>query len=74
MATLTIRNVPDDLVKRIKSVARSKGRSMEQELRELIKARYASRLQILARTRERWEKLPPVSSDEIGRWKEEGRS
>ncbi len=74
MATITIRNIPDDLVERIKSVARGKGRSMEQELRELLKARYAHRSQILARTRERWEKLPPVTPQEIHGWKEEGRS
>ena len=73
MATITIRNIPDDLVERIKSVANSKGRSMEQELRELLKTRYASRSHILIRARQRWEKLPPVTSEEIDGWKEEGR-
>ncbi len=73
MATITIRNIPDDLVKRIKEVARSRGYSMEQELRELLKVRYASRSQILARARERWEKLPSVGPEEISGWKEEGR-
>jgi len=73
MATITIRNVPEDLVHRIKERARNKGRSMEQELRELLKTYYAGRYQILSRVRRRWEKLPPLSSEEVERWKEEER-
>ena len=73
MATITIRNLPDDLVKRIKSIAKSKGHSMEQELRELLKARYASRSQILNKARQRWSNLPPVDPEELKKWKKEGR-
>jgi plasmid stability protein len=73
MATLTIRNVSDDLVQRLKNVAQSKGRSIEQEVRKLLQGRYANRSQILARARKRWEKLPNATPDEIKRWKEEGR-
>lgn len=73
MATITIRNLPEDLVKRIKSVARSKGYSMERELRELLKARYASRSQILDKARQRWRSLPSVNPEELERWKGEGR-
>ena len=73
MATITIRNVPEDLIHRVKEIARGKGRSMEQELRELLKAYYAGRYQVLSRVRRRWEKLPPLSPEEVERWKEEER-
>ena len=73
MATITIRNVPEDLVHCITERARNKGRSMEQELRELLKTYYAGRYQILSRVRRRWEKLPPLSPEEVERWKEEER-
>jgi antitoxin FitA len=36
MATITIRNVPDELVDRIKWLAGQKGVSMEQEIRDLL--------------------------------------
>jgi antitoxin FitA len=43
MATLTIRNVPDELVNRIKLLAGQKGVSMEQEIRDLLQSRYEQR-------------------------------
>lgn len=47
MATLTIRNVPDEVVVRLKKVAANKGHSMEQELRELLKTRFPARDEVL---------------------------
>lgn len=73
MGTLTIRNLPNELIGRIKQSAQHKGVSMEQEVRELLQSRYASRKSILLRIRERWEDLPDTSSDEIQRWRVEGR-
>ena len=43
MATLTIRNVPDDVVARIERVATKNGRTMEQEVRELLITQYSSK-------------------------------
>ena len=43
MATLTIRNVPEDVVARLEKVAANKGRSMEQEVRELLMTRFPER-------------------------------
>ncbi|UYM15283.1 FitA-like ribbon-helix-helix domain-containing protein [Endozoicomonas euniceicola] len=40
MATLTIRNLPDELVERLKLKARAANRSMDQEVRELLEASY----------------------------------
>ncbi len=74
MATLTIRNVPDEVVARLKKVAANKGHSMEQELRELLKTRYPSRAEVLDRVEQRWETLPPVSAEEIDQWIAEARN
>ena len=38
-ATLTIRNVPMRVVKSLKTLARRRGRSMEQEVREMLEER-----------------------------------
>ena len=74
MATLTIRNLPDETVERLKSIAKVHGRSMEQELRTLIESRYAPREAVLARIRGRWSSLPSVSDADVEDWINEGRS
>lgn len=73
MATLTIRNLSDDIVQRIKQSAYHQGHSMEQEVRELLEYRYASRKDILHRAKGRWEKLPSVDAEDIARWRHVGR-
>ncbi|HYX24127.1 MAG TPA: hypothetical protein VFC23_08250, partial [Thermoanaerobaculia bacterium] len=86
MATLTIQNVPENLVERIRSAADHNRRSMEQELRALIESRFAgkgqqiparsdnSKEEALRRIRERWKDLPETTADEIDRWRKEGRT
>jgi antitoxin FitA len=74
MATLTIRNVPDDVVARIKNAATQKGHSMEQEVRELLEARFQAKNEALRRIRERWKDLPETTPEEIERWIEVGRT
>lgn len=73
MATITIRNVPDELVDRIKQLADRKGISMEQEVRNLLQSRYAQRDAVLKQIRQRWETLPPLSAEQMQGWKEQGR-
>jgi plasmid stability protein len=73
MATITIRNLPDDLVDRLKEAAAAHNRSMEQEVRELLEARYAPKEEVLERVRGRWEGLPETTAEEAERWREEGR-
>lgn len=73
MATLTIRNLPEDLLERLKDVSRRKGRSMEQEVRDLLEARYPPRSVVLAEIRQSWQSLPPVSREEADAWRETGR-
>ena len=73
MGTLTIRNLPDDLVDRIKEAAAGQGHSMEQEVRDLLQRRYATRAEVLARLQERWRQYPTASAQEIAAWIAEGR-
>ena len=73
MATLTIRHVPEAVVERLKDAAKRKGHSMEQEVRELLAMRYATRPEIMARIRHRWHTLPPTSEAEVCAWRQTGR-
>ena len=73
MAILTVRNIPDDLVRRLKAAAKCSGRSMEQEVRELLRERYRPRAEILAGVRQRWRRHPGPPAREVRRWIEEGR-
>jgi predicted nucleic acid-binding protein/plasmid stability protein len=56
MPTLTIRNVPDQLVKSLKALAQSRRHSMEQELRELLEAHLAERQSVLAQIEAGWSR------------------
>lgn len=73
MATLTIRNVPDQVVERIKLIANGKKYSMEQEVRELLESRYTDRAKVLDKIKRRWGYLPKVSAKETENWRQTGR-
>lgn len=74
MATVTIRNLPDDVIKRIKQLASEKGHSMEQEIRDLLETRYAAKIEVANRIRQRWQTLPETTSEEVNNWRSEGRA
>lgn len=73
MATLTIRNLPDDTIDRLKEVAEARGVSMEQEVRDLLEERYAPRAEVVRRIRDRWDRLPRTSASEVRSWRDHGR-
>lgn len=73
MATITVRNVPDELVERIKRLAEQKGISMEQEVRDLLQSRYIQRDAVIKRIRQRSETLPVQTASQLQDWKEQGR-
>ena len=73
MATLTIRNLPDEVVDRIKTAATHQGRSMEQEVRDVLLRRYASRNEVVRRIRQRWEELPATAASDVKRWRKANR-
>lgn len=74
MATLTIRNLSPDVVKRLKERAKRNGRSMEQEAREILGQQLAARGELLAEMRMRWAEIavPPSASD-VDEWIKTGR-
>ena len=73
MGTLTVRNVPDEVIERVRTSAELNRRSMEQEVRELLRLRYGPRSEVLERIRNRWPELPQTGAREVKRWREEGR-
>lgn len=73
MGAITIRNLPDDLIDRMKETAGAHNRSMEQEIRELLERNYAPREEVLNRVRARWQELPETRPEETDHWRDEGR-
>lgn len=73
MGTLTIRGVPEDVIKEVKTSAELHQHSMEQEIRELLQRRYGPRSEVLRRIHERWEQMPCTDAKEIEDWREKGR-
>lgn len=74
MATITIRNLPDETVQEIKETARRNGTSMEQEARACLQERFRDRdalLRAIAESRRHQKR--PVTPEEIESWIQEGR-
>ncbi len=74
MGTLTIRSLPDEVIKGVKASAELHQHSMEQEIRELLQRRYGPRSEVLRRIRERWKELPRTDVDEVEQWRQKGRT
>jgi plasmid stability protein len=73
-ATLTIRNVPMRTVKGLKSLARRRGQSMEQEVRDLLEAHVAERASVLKQIQGSWRRQSRrPSAAEIDAWIAAGR-
>lgn len=74
MPTLTIRNVPDKVVRSLKSLARRHNRSMEQEVRELVIGYVADRQSVLDQIEAGWARQTRrPSAKEIDSWMGVGR-
>ncbi len=75
MPTLTIRNVPAGTVDTLKALARRRGRSMEQEVRDLLDAHTADRQSVLAQIEESWAaQTRRPTAEEVDGWMGIGRS
>ncbi len=68
MPTITIRNLPTEVVARLKICARLQGHSMEQEARDILTRRLASREAVLDEVQARWDQLSPPSAQEVQGW------
>ena len=74
MPTLTIRNVSPRVVQSLKSLAQRHGRSMEQEVREVIEEHVAERQAVLAQIEASWvEQRRRPTAAEVDRWLDTGR-
>jgi plasmid stability protein len=74
MPTLTIRNVPPRIVQSLKSLARRHGRSMEQEVRDVIEEHVTEREAVLGQIEASWgEQRRRPTAAEVDRWLETGR-
>ena len=74
MATLTIRNLSPAVVRSLKSLAQRNGRSMEQEVREVIEEHVGERQAVLDQIEASWtqQRRRPTAA-EVDRWLETGR-
>lgn len=73
-ATLTIRNVPARVVRELKDLAKRQGKSMEQQVREVLEQYVVERASVLKQMRAAWEKqLRRPSAEEIQAWIRAGR-
>ena len=80
MSVLTLKNVPEELVQRLKQEARQNRRSLNQEALTRLERSVASRRRrpeetvvALRRFHRRLSDLPPLTDDFIDRAKREGR-
>ena len=74
MPTLTIRNVPAGTVESLKALAKRNGRSMEQEVRDLLDGYTAERQSVLRQLEQRWaQQRRRPTAVEIDRWMAIGR-
>lgn len=73
-ATLTIRNVPLRVVRTLKSIAKRRHRSMEQEVRDLLEEYAGERAAAIRQIEGAWEEQSRrPSAAEIDKWIAEGR-
>lgn len=74
MATITVRNVPPEIVEALKILAREQGNSMEQQVRTIIGEYLGERQALLEQIESSWDdqsRRPTV--EEIEAWLGAGR-
>jgi plasmid stability protein len=74
MASVTIRNLPDKLVKSLKRTAARHGRSMEQELRRIIEMYVGDKAAAMKQVEQSWSRQSRrPTAEEVDSWIDEGR-
>jgi phosphopantothenoylcysteine decarboxylase/phosphopantothenate--cysteine ligase len=74
MATLTIRNLPDEVAEALRELAARNGRSMEEQVRRILAEQVMDRRSGLERLDEMLARQPrPTTPDEIDAAIERGR-
>jgi plasmid stability protein len=73
MASITIRNLSPDIVENLKTLAADNGRSMEQEVREILACRFRPRGRLLDEIKAVRPDVQPPSAHEVQEWIASGR-
>jgi plasmid stability protein len=74
MATITVRNLSEHVVEKLKARARLNGRSMEQEVREILESCTLDRSAVIEKVRASWKRQKRRPSvEEVNRWIREMR-
>ena len=74
MATLTVRNLPDEVIQRLKEIAARNRRSMEQEVRSLLESVSLDRVSACRRIEQAWaDQSRSTTAEEVDRWVELSR-
>lgn len=74
MATLTVRKVPDVVIRALKEMARRNARSMEQEVRCLLESVALDRLSACRQIEESWKRQArSTAAEEVERWIKDSR-
>ena len=74
MTTLTVRNVPEARIRALKERARRHGRSMEEELRQIIDESTRSLDEVCQAIEETWpQQARPTEAAEVDGWLRESR-
>jgi plasmid stability protein len=69
MATLTVRNLPDEVIERLKEIAARNRRSMEQEVRTILESVSLDRVSACRRIEQAWtDQSRPTTAEEVDRW------
>ena len=68
MATITVRNLSDELVSLIKESAKNHGVSMEQEVRDTLTDRFRSKKAVLDLIESSWLNDGKPSGKDLERW------
>ncbi|UCF99864.1 MAG: Arc family DNA-binding protein [Spirochaetaceae bacterium] len=74
MATITVRNLPDEVIEMIKNRAARNKRSMEQEVRLILSEAVYDRERAMKHIELLWEKQKrPISREEVDAWLKQAR-
>jgi len=69
MATITVRNIPEEVITKIKNRARRNKRSMEQEIRTILSEVVLDRERAMKRIESLWQQQKrPISKEEVDAW------
>ena len=75
MATITVRNLPDSVVKTLKELAQKNKRSMEQEARDILSAYVMDRKSMVDLIEATWNKHNrTIKLEEADQWIRHSRS